>query len=653
MKIPKLLVLGTLVMALCMVGSAFGAACTSELSDSASPNGADYSINQTINYVLCVGVPADDPPDFYCTLTNVDVYFYPPGQQPTGSDACDDPGSDPNAVFIAHLDELAPGDAFCYDGTDNSALDYLITEAGCDVNTPVIAYMAVTFELEGQPDCDRKTIVNQVLPVDAPVCDVNGPTVVCEGDSDIEYNTSAIADTYLWSVLGAGTINGSATGTSVLVSPTSAAGFTVQLTVCNDNGDGGCCSDCNLPVTVTEAPDCLINGPDSICDSATEVEFCSDVNDAGSYYWEIIAGDAVIVGDSNQPCVLVDPNGPNDFTLKLSICNADPLCCDSCTKTVDVVPTPDCLIDGPSTVCEDSNNVYCSNAEADLYLWEVTGDAVIVGPNDTNCVTVHAGATGVFTLTLELCNELGIVAVQDQLAGCCNTCELEVTVEGCGVFCTFTQGFYGGKGKGCDGTKVLDLIAALLVQDGPVVVGQPGHSISLGTAVCINNLMPAGGTPDVLPAGDFTCATIPASLLKKGRFNNVLIGQVVALTLNLRLYEYGCNEEGGDLAAWVLPAEFCTLGEDGCPEHFDIPEDLVGLTVQELLDAANAALAGDTTYSLGDINDAVTAINEGFDECRETISCPTEEVCDNGCDDDFNGDVDCDDVECTLDLSCI
>jgi hypothetical protein len=74
------------------------------------------------------------------------------------------------------------------------------------------------------------------------------------------------------------------------------------------------------------------------------------------------------------------------------------------------------------------------------------------------------------------------------------------------------------------------------------------------------------------------------------------------------------------------------------------------LTVQELLDAANAALAGDDTYSLSDIYKAVKAVNEGFDECRELVPCPEAEICDNGCDDDFDGLIDGDDPDCQAEL---
>src|SRR5262249_8541537 len=96
------------------------------------------------------------------------------------------------------------------------------------------------------------------------------------------------------------------------------------------------------------------------------------------------------------------------------------------------------------------------------------------------------------------------------------------------------------------------LIQNMLAQ-GPITIGETsGRYITFAnptaggpeTANCIIALMPAGGTPAAFPNGiavtiggasGHTCSAIPGILLKKGRFNNVLIGQVLALSLNLRL----------------------------------------------------------------------------------------------------------------------
>ena len=69
---------------------------------------------------------------------------------------------------------------------------------------------------------------------------------------------------------------------------------------------------------------------------------------------------------------------------------------------------------------------------------------------------------------------------------------------------------------------------------------------------------------------------------------------------------------------------------EACPEKFESP--ISGITVDELLAQANRALGGVPATgdaSIADIYTAVTAINEGFDECRIIVTCPEslEEWC--------------------------
>jgi len=86
----------------------------------------------------------------------------------------------------------------------------------------------------------------------------------------------------------------------------------------------------------------------------------------------------------------------------------------------------DCVIEGPSSVCQGDTGIqYCSVNTAATYSWSISGDGVIVGPNDQNCVTVDTTGTGEFLLALEVCNEAG----QQQ---CCHECQKTVPVEVCG-----------------------------------------------------------------------------------------------------------------------------------------------------------------------------------------------------------------------------
>jgi hypothetical protein len=219
------------------------------------------------------------------------------------------------------------------------------------------------------------------------------------------------------------------------------------------------------------------------------------------------------------------------------------------------------------------------------------------------------------------------------------------------IFCTFTQGFWGnpnGKFNGQNKEQLLteppfDLMATDLTVG---VLGTRSLTIPSAAWECIIKRLPAGGTPKALEdCNDQTMDTScnvpnPACLpLKNGKFLNVFLGQVITLSLNLRL-----DPELADL-------ELCNLmttlkvdpGPDGLMHTDDdvpIPDtekvvfispvvmnalDNLGLdqTVGGLLELANRALAGLPTggASISAINGAVDAINNGFDGCRLMVSC--------------------------------
>ncbi len=409
----------------------------------------------------------------------------------------------------------------------------------------------------------------------------------------------------------------------------------------------------NPPPIVTVIP-----AEATIC-AAQDVELCAEVEEFTgtppfAYSWTKDGGAEFATTD----CVTVSEAG----VYRVTVTDAAG-CDDFADSTLAVIPTPDCSIDsGPTSICEEDIGIpveYCTLVVADGYYWEVLSgpaDPILLVDNGLPCVDVVPTGLGTIVLKLSTVND-----VPDDEEDCWNGCEIEILVEECGgAFCTFTQGYYGNKGGRKCGLKTPALIDALLAY-GDVVVGVPGHSITLGTSKCIIDLLPAGGTAAVLPAGNFGCGEtgdplpdIPDSILKdfskkESRFNNVLIGQIVALTLNLRLFDIDCiGEDGtGDLAGWELPEEFCTIGPDGCPKKHTTPDGFVGLEVGAILALANDVIGGeDVGLSPSEINGAVSFINEAFDGCSEIVSCPTEEICCNGCDDDFNGLTDGEDPAC-------
>jgi hypothetical protein len=227
--------------------------------------------------------------------------------------------------------------------------------------------------------------------------------------------------------------------------------------------------------------------------------------------------------------------------------------------------------------------------------------------------------------------------------GCEATAEATLEEPVCEEFCTLTQGFYGNWGGYKNGMTTWEIIRQQLFGEDMVigVLGVRSLTIGYADASCIIQRLPAGTGATTLPdgygdqvltlAGD--CQTSPPlPVMKKGnRWANVLLGQTVALSLNTRRDAY--------LGGFVLAETIYTIpalpGPDGlmgteddeAPELADlvpgdfvirtIPASIVGMTVDELLAMANEGLAGlPTIASLGEINKAVSAVNELFDECR-------------------------------------
>jgi hypothetical protein len=341
-----------------------------------------------------------------------------------------------------------------------------------------------------------------------------------------------------------------------------------------------------------------------------------------------------------------------------------------CTDTKQVTITqPDALTVALGDVsCGNGSTITATPAGGTgpySYAWQIIGGSFNPIPTSTDATVTYNTSGGSVSVK---------VTVTDA-----NNCTANVTSAGdCSapsLFCTLTQGAYGNK-KGqtyLGDTKVnrFDLLWNLLNSD--LTLGVPGErSLTFEggggafgdagkSAQCIINRLPAGTSAKVLFFGtalpnplneslNASCDTTPdpglLTLNKQGRWQNILLGQTLTLALNVRFDAY--HEAGlGDLSlckymtslkANVVvdsggnvteePADLCkaNLTSRVIPEAVLAELDANGgRTVNDLLALANRALAGEATDStLDEINQAISAVNELFDECRYLIYCSAD-----------------------------
>jgi hypothetical protein len=154
-------------------------------------------------------------------------------------------------------------------------------------------------------------------------------------------------------------------------------------------------------------------------------------------------------------------------------------------------------------------------------------------------------------------------------------------------------------------------------------------TFGVGQGQCVIDRLPGGG-PSVAISGNNTCNSIVGiALHNDGRFRNTLLAQTIALELNVR---YNATLGNVEITGQYMttqdasPCDSVNAQPTGSPSVHTIPQSVLNElgsnnTVNDLLQLANDALCGAYVPSpghptLSDINSALSAFNEGFDECR-------------------------------------
>ncbi|MBI3770198.1 MAG: hypothetical protein HY271_17130 [Deltaproteobacteria bacterium] len=355
-------------------------------------------------------------------------------------------------------------------------------------------------------------------------------------------------------------------------------------TVCN--GDEVCISG-----VCTDQPD-----PDCNDNNACTDDSCDDVNGCQHVF--------------EQNCTPCDPEHP----CPQDACNPAACVAGQCQS----LPGPDC----------DDNNV-CTHDFCD----PATG-CTHTSNNGLPCDD-HDACTGPDTCQDSACGGFPIVCDDgepctnndcDSSAGC-----VFVPIPGCGqgTLCTLTQGAYGAPGG------IANKPTGWITQNPgvlPETVGGGGNSVTVNTQSGLIAFMPTGGTASALTPGAVVInvpgdVPDPSGSGSFGDGGGVLTGQTLALKLSVALSNIGFNPPGLD--SFPLPASLCTC-DGGTQGPFTISACILAnaSTVGDLLLLADQTLAGidlsliDPCLSYSEINAALDALNEGFDECRTVCSCP-------------------------------
>ena len=253
-----------------------------------------------------------------------------------------------------------------------------------------------------------------------PACSVTGASSACANSTGNIFSAPAGMSMYSWSVTGSGSVSGSATGSSVSVTAGSSGSFTVYVTVTDGNG---CSSSCSKIVNINPAPACSITfvnpppwGQDTTCSNSTGNIYSAPAG-MSAYNWSI-SGSGTITSLTNGSSVSVTAGATGSYTLFVTVTNANG-CTSTCNDATPIKASPTCSVSGPSAVCSNSTgNVHTVTSNGTSFVWSISGDGTIAGPTTGSSVTVTAGASGSYTISV----------TSTSFNACTSTCSQVVTV---------------------------------------------------------------------------------------------------------------------------------------------------------------------------------------------------------------------------------
>jgi len=257
------------------------------------------------------------------------------------------------------------------------------------VNWSVAGARILTVTETNASNCVKMATVN--IDVKArPVPNIFGSTEVCASSIDIEYFTPNTGNTYLWTLLSGGAINGANNGDKIKINW--GTGTTGQIQLVETVPTTGCNQTTTKSITIRPLPTPTVTGDNDVCAGESAIAYQVTATTGHAYVWTVTGG-AITAGQSTNSITVNWGTGSSGTVKVQQIDNNFASACSQSNTlniTINALPVP--AISGSFTVCADvTGMVYTIGAVlGHTYLWTVVG-GTIVGVNNNSSVTVNWG----------------------------------------------------------------------------------------------------------------------------------------------------------------------------------------------------------------------------------------------------------------------
>jgi predicted SpoU family rRNA methylase len=251
-------------------------------------------------------------------------------------------------------------------------------------------------------NCFKDTTIT-VLIQTSPNPLITGNSTVCQQSQNNSYSVPNIpSHTYQWYAPTKGIINGSSTGNSIAVNWTESGLDSIRVRQINTQT--GCFKDTLLQVVIHGLPLPVISGPKVICQGESNRMYSVLPVSGHENQWSSVRN-GVIKSSKNGNSVIIDWINPGIDTLNVRQKNIQTGCIKDTSFIVTILPKPEAVISGDTTVCISSPlHSYEIKDTGDSYFWypPILGD--LMSGQTGKSVQVRWSKLGVDTLRISIKN---------------------------------------------------------------------------------------------------------------------------------------------------------------------------------------------------------------------------------------------------------